>query len=708
MKENLIDEKEEDKEELLNIENNNNNESLNKIRTISSSNNLNTQNTINSKNNDKNLNNINKQFGVNRENSIFSEFKDMDSRKSSIASNVVNKERANTILSRDCILGGDSASMELKNEILSLNPDIILPPLLCKRTKFLKEMNYIDILKMEKSEIGKPLLNMEDINDIETSKQMFRNLLSYMKIRKSSKQPLLHAKKILRLVKQASPILKDEAYLQVYKQLHDNHEYESFMSAYKMMAILASCFVPDNKNIYLFILQFLYNEMKENKNILILNHVKYIFARMLKTNERERKNVPCKEELEFIEYLRPIPIMIYLFDGTKVNIDVESYTSIKEVKEKVINNLFLDNQNSMNYCLYEICTKADGTEERFLDDSERICDIISVWKSEMDKDVIKKIDSFFRFYFRILIFSPFEKDDVDTLGRVYYQNSYDVIVGRFPLNVDKIITLASLQLFNEFLDDNARAKTSLEENLVNYVPKKKMDSLPKDEWVKSIMRKFSQYIGVSRTDAQWNYLEELKTLYTYQTTQFEAKYNKKKSSVNEDKIPDNCIIGLRPDGVCILDEDLNQIIFYEYEIIINWGISKDQFILCMPTDTTAVKRVCFLTSQTKVIQTVIEVYCNIKAGKTKKDIKTIVDGYDERFKSIDASKKIKDLVHKSGSRKSYLNEKDIKILNDTDSINEIVNDEEIFKDRATHAMIRINDINAKKEDNQQAILLNDQ
>jgi hypothetical protein len=111
---------------------------------------------------------------------------------------------------------------------------------------------------------------------------------------------------------------------------------------------------------------------------------------MLKTKEFERKNVPCREELEFIEYLRPIPIIVHLFDGTKVNINVESYTSIKEVKEKVINDLFLDSQNSMNYCLYEICTKRSGTEERFIDDSERVCDIISVWKSEMDKDLQKK------------------------------------------------------------------------------------------------------------------------------------------------------------------------------------------------------------------------------------------------------------------------------------------------------------------------------
>ena len=221
------------------------------------------------------------------------------------------------------------------------------------------------------------------------------------------------------------------------------------------------------------------------------------------------------------------------------------------------------------------------------------------------------------------------------------------------------------------------------------------------------MNKFTQYVGVSRIDAQWNYLEELKDIHTYQTTQFDAKYNQKKSSVNEDGIPEQCIIALKPDGVCVLDiEELNQVVFYEYEIIINWGISKDQFILCMPTETAAIKRVCFLTSQTKVIQTVIEVYCSLKAGKSKKTIKEIVDGYDERFKSIDATKKIKGLVHKSGARRSNFTETDYNLLKDESSINEIVNPDEIFKDRATTAMKRINDINTKKdEDNKSGIML---
>ena len=711
MKESLLNEQNKDNNNLLDMEEKNDEFEIN---TQNKDSRINTIKTVNSENeNEQNLNiNLTKKLSLKSQNSILSEFKDFQSSRNSSIASFQPKDRSNTLLSKDCILGPDTASIELKNEIISLNPDLVLPPLLNKRTKFLKEMTYTEILLMEKSEISKPLLKMEDINDIETSKQMFRNLLSYMKLRRSSKEPLLHAKKYLRLVRQASPIMKDEAYLQVYKQIHNNHEYQSFMSAYKMLAIISSCFVPDNKKIYLFILKFLYNEMKDNQNVLVLNHIKYIFARMIRTKEFERKNVPCKEELEFIEYLKPIPIIVYLFDDTKVNLNVESYTSIKEVKEKVINNLFLDIQNSMNYCLYEICYKNTGSEERFIDDSERVCDIISVWKSEMDKDKKKNIDSFFRFYFRVLIFSPFEKDDEETLFRIYNQNVHDVIVGRFPLNTEKIITLASLQLFNKFVDDDnahERAKQDLEELMDQYIPKKKMELLSKEEWIRRIMIKFGQYVGVSRIDAQWNYLEELKEIHTYQATQFDAKYNQKKSSVNEDGIPEKCIIALKPDGVSVLNEELNQVVFYEYEIIINWGISKDQFIICMPTDTAAIKRVCFLTSQTKVIQTVIEVYCSLKAGKTKKTIKEIVDGYDERFKSIDASKINKALVHKSGPRKSNFTDADYSMLNDINTINEIINNDEIFKDRTTNAMMRINDINNNKKDSQkEGIMLKEQ
>ena len=350
----------------------------------------------------------------------------------------------------------------------------------------------------------------------------------------------------------------------------------------------------------------------------------------------------------------------------------------------------------MNYCLYEICTKSNGTEERFLDDGDRVCDIISVWKSEMDKDMKQKIDSFFRFYLRILIFMPFDNNDTDTLERLYYQNAYDVIAGRYPLDEDKTITLASLELFVEYVDDNIRAKKSLEENLEKYVPKKMMEILEKNEWIQKIYDKYSQYTGkVTRVDAQQNYLEELSNLETYQTAQFEAKFNEKKSSVTEEKIPKRCIIGIKPDGISILTENLTLIAFYDYENIINWGISNNQLIICIEDGNSLAKRICFITSQTRVIQTVIEIYCNLKVGESNKKIKEIVDGYNEKFKSIDSTKKVKDLIHSSGARSSNMTDNEYKMC-DTESINEIINDDEIFKDRTTNAMMRITDANSKK------------
>ena len=265
-----------------------------RIKTIltNETNKLNTTNSYSSENQNININKAKKKkIKVNNknQNSILSDLQDFDSRSGSIVS-YSQVEDTNRAMSFDCTLGPDIVPDELRKEIMKFNPDEVIPPLMNKRTHFFKEIPYIEILKLEKNELNKPLLKMEDPLDIDTAKQMFRNLISYMKLRKSSKEPIKHAKKLLRIVRQANPILKDEAYLQVYKQLHNNHEYQSFMAAYKMLGILASCFVPNNRDVFLFILKYLYDEMTENKNILVLNHIKYIFNRMMKTNEHERKN----------------------------------------------------------------------------------------------------------------------------------------------------------------------------------------------------------------------------------------------------------------------------------------------------------------------------------------------------------------------------------------------------------------------------------
>ena len=110
------------------------------------------------------------------------------------------------------------------------------------------------IMTWQKKQIDQPLLEMSD-NYKKIALQIFRNLLSYMKDRKSTKKPILHARKFLKLTLHSNQLIKDEAFLQIYKQINNNTNYESKIRGYKFLAIVSSCFVP-SKNIYNIILNF--------------------------------------------------------------------------------------------------------------------------------------------------------------------------------------------------------------------------------------------------------------------------------------------------------------------------------------------------------------------------------------------------------------------------------------------------------------------
>jgi hypothetical protein len=549
-------------------------------------------------------------------------------------------------LSPDCFLGPDAAPSELLKDIVNINPTSILEPLLTVRKSCFKRLSVENCLKFQKREIDDPLLKMENVDDAEASKQMFRNLLSYMGDRKSSKLPVLHAKKYVNLVLRGNQILRDEAFLQIYKQLHGNQKYNSVMRGWKIMAIFASSFVPKNNDIYNLILNFLFFEMQNAKEQQIINHIKYIFVRMIRMKGKERHHVPSEEELECIEKLIPIDLPVKFFTGNQTNIKVESYTTIRDIKVELMNRLDFNIQRAIYYSIYEICEKNSGTEERFIDDGEKVCDILSVWSTEIEKDKKKGITSKFHFYLKLLIYYPFEKDDIDTLSVVYHQTVYDVISGKHPVDERKIINLAAYQLIVEFGDDEDVAEKKINDSLHKFVPSNKFNSMTPEEWKEKILEEYKKVNDLKKNDAKWEYIQELKNLPTYQMQQFNAKFNEQKSGTNEDDIPDNCVIGLKPDGITILDREHNEIIVYKYETIMNWGISKNQLIICISTSMNEIKRVCFFTSQTKVIQALIEIYCNLLVGKTIRDIQDVVKNYDTKFEKIDTSRIRHSLMYK--------------------------------------------------------------
>jgi len=603
------------------------------------------QNIINT-NNNQGLNLVSTEEGANNEASIENiQNNNKDNAGGEAQEGTIGK-KGTVELSQDCFIGPDAAPAELLKDIIAINPQQILEPLLTTQTSCFKKLDPDGILKWQKSEISYPLLRMENLDDVEGSKQMFRNLLSYMGDRKSSKMPLLHAKKFVKLVLIGNDILRDEAYLQIYKQLHNNQKFASLMRGWKMMAIASSCFVPKKDEIYNLILNYLFFEMQNTKDNQIINHIKYIFVRMIRNKGKERHHVPCEEELGCIEKLVPIDLPVKFFTGNQTNIKIESYTSIRDLKIELMNKLDFNIQRALYYSIYEICEKKSGTEERFIDDSEKVCDILSVWDNEMIRDKKTGDTSKFHLYLKLLIYYPFEKDDIDTLSVVYHQTVYDVLTAKHPVDERKIINLAAYQLVVEFEDDEEEAEKKISESVHKYIPPNKFSLMTPEDWKEKIVEQYKKVNDLKKNDAKWEYIQELKNLPTYEVQQFYGKYNEQKSGTNEDEIPDECIIGFKPEGICILDREHNEVVFYRYETIMNWGISKNQLIICISTSMNEIRRICFFTSQTKVIQALIEIYCNLLVGKTINEMQDVVKNYDVKFAKIDSSRRKHDLILK--------------------------------------------------------------
>jgi hypothetical protein len=218
---------------------------------------------------------------------------------------------------------------------------------------------------------------------------------------------------------------------------------------------------------------------------------------------------------------------------------------------------------------------------------------------------------------------------------------------------NKIIQLAAYQLVVEFDDDEDKTKKKLRENLHKYIPANKFNLMTEQEWKEKVFEQYKKVNDKNKNDCKWEYLQLLKDLTTYQMQQFNARFNEQKSGTNEDDIPSDCIIGLCPDGIKILDREHNEVVFYRYETIMNWGISKNQLIISISTSMNEIKRAGFFTSQTKVIQTLIEIHCNLLIGKTLRDVQDIVKNYDTKFESIDSSRRIHSLMYKDEGGNVY-------------------------------------------------------
>ncbi|MCQ2820064.1 MAG: hypothetical protein MJ252_22585 [archaeon] len=127
-------------------------------------------------------------------------------------------------VSPDCQSMEMKIDQELLNELDTYPLNAYLEDNLNRKIGLFKSVTSDELMRYSKN-LEQPLLIMPSSLH-EQALQLFKNLQSYMGDRQSSKVPIKHVMKYIRLTMSAPEELKDEAYIQVLKQVngHPNPE----------------------------------------------------------------------------------------------------------------------------------------------------------------------------------------------------------------------------------------------------------------------------------------------------------------------------------------------------------------------------------------------------------------------------------------------------------------------------------------------------
>lgn len=147
--------------------------------------------------------------------------------------------------------------------------------------------------------------------------------------RKSTKKPIGHVKKHLKLTMYAGTDVKDEAYCQVLKQINGHPDKEKTKRGWNFLAIMACTYAPSNV-LYYSLLNYLFFQIKNSKDADIVLRSNYIFIRLVKSFEKQRKYMPSEEEIIHIEVYR-----LYLFREYEINASSHIFLQWKPLRSEV-------------------------------------------------------------------------------------------------------------------------------------------------------------------------------------------------------------------------------------------------------------------------------------------------------------------------------------------------------------------------------------
>eukprot|EP01084_Bolivina_argentea_P100675 180681_1 len=301
-----------------------------------------------------------------------------------------------------------------------------------------KKGNADDLIHFQSFNKFKQSLHKMDAKLNKQSKQIWKNVNSYMLLRKSSKSDAGHIDKLLRCVLKAPQVLRDELFCQICKQTHGNPNLDSLVKGWKLMCIVCSI-LPPSAQLAPFLATYIYSATQSvgEGAECALFALKALDITMV---TGPRVHQPADTEIQSIELRQAIPLQVYFLDGSVEHILVTSQTQTRDVVQEMAKKIRSNHPDA--YGLF--CIEGHRREEvqqqtpchRELEEDERIMDVFS--SKTADVTLI----------FNCKLHSTVQRNSYsyNDWQCAFWSVHWNVIHGVYPLRVEDLYHLAAIQI----------------------------------------------------------------------------------------------------------------------------------------------------------------------------------------------------------------------------------------------------------------------
>ncbi|XP_028689675.2 unconventional myosin-VIIa isoform X4 [Macaca thibetana thibetana] len=374
--------------------------------------------------------------------------------------------------------------------------------------------------------------------------------------------------------------LKDEAYVQILKQLTDNHIRYSEERGWELLWLCTGLFPPSN-----ILLPHVQRFLQSRKHCPLAIDCLQRLQKALRNGSR--KYPPHLVEVEAIQHkTTQIFHKVYFPDDTDEAFEVESSTKAKDFCQNIATRLLL--KSSEGFSLFvKIADKVISVPENdfFFDFVRHLTDWIK--KARPIKDGIVPSLTYQVFFMKKLWTTTVPGKDpmADSIFH-YYQELPKYLRGYHKCTREEVLQLGALIYRVKFEEDKSYFP-SIPKLLRELVPQDLIRQVSPDDWKRSIVAYFNKHAGKSKEEAKLAFLKLIFKWPTFGSAFFEVK------QTTEPNFPEILLIAINKYGVSLIDPRTKDILTtHPFTKISNWSSGNTYFHITIGNLVRGSKLLC--------------------------------------------------------------------------------------------------------------------